>query len=222
MIKNLPDTDDYQEQITYLFNLFGNYGNVQKVKILYKNRNNVLIQFEDPEQANMAKRELLGVPYFGQKLMISYSKLKEIQNMQDQNLDDTQRILCQDFCNSSEHRFRHPGSKNFQNVSKPSPILHISNLSKDVTIEKVDELIDEFQDLSQVQIVNHRIFSIESPENNSVKIMMLVEFENTDQAVKVLCVLHNQELDNKKIKLSFAKSTIKQPQASSPNNGPDA
>ena len=49
MIKNLPETDDYKEQITYLFHLFGNYGNVQKIKILYKNRSNVLIEFEDPE-----------------------------------------------------------------------------------------------------------------------------------------------------------------------------
>ena len=49
MIKNLPETDNYQEQITYLFHLFGNYGNVQKVKILYKNRSNVLIEFEDAE-----------------------------------------------------------------------------------------------------------------------------------------------------------------------------
>ena len=218
MIKNLPDTDDYQEQLTYLFNLFGNYGNVQKIKILYKNRKNVLIQFEDPEQANLAKRELLGIPYYGQKLLVSYSKLLEIQNMHEQNLDNTQKTLCQDFCNSSEHRFRHPGSKNFQNVSKPSPILHLSNLNKDVTIEKVQALMDEFQDLQEVKIVNHRVFSIESPDNNSIKIMMLIEFDNLEQAVKVLCVLHNQELDNKKGKISFAKSTIKQTQAGSANN----
>lgn len=65
MIKNLPETDNYQEQITYLFHLFGNYGNVQKVKILYKNRSNVLIEFEDAEQANLAKRELMAIPFFG-------------------------------------------------------------------------------------------------------------------------------------------------------------
>ena len=49
MIKNLPETEDYKEQITYLFHLFGNYGNVQKIKILYKNRSNVLIEFEHTE-----------------------------------------------------------------------------------------------------------------------------------------------------------------------------
>lgn len=134
--------------------------------------------------------------------------------MQEQNLDQIQKILCQDFTYSNEHRFRHPGSKNFQNVSKPSAILHVSNLSKDINIDVMLELIDEFKDLQEVKVMNHRIFSIESPENsNNFKIMMLIEFEDTEQAVKVMCVLHNQELQNKKIKLSFAKSTIKQPQA---------
>ena len=74
----------------------------------------------------------------------------------------------------------------------------------------MQELIDEFKDLHDVKVINHRIFSIESPENsNNQKVMMLIEFEDLDQAVKAMCVLHNQELDHKKIKLSFAKSTIK-------------
>jgi len=73
------------------------------------------------------------------------------------------------------------------------------------------ELIDEFKDLQDVKVKNHRIFSIESADNSSqVKIMMLIEFEELEQAVKVMCVLHNCELENKKIKVSFAKSTIKQ------------
>lgn len=116
---------------------------------------------------------------------------------------------------SQDHRFRHPGSKNFQNVSKPSGILHFSNLSKEVTFEKVTDLMAEFQDLKYCNIVKHRLFSIESPENSqNIKIMMLIEFEDVEQAVKVMCVLHNQELDGKKIKLSFAKSTIKQASSS--------
>lgn len=93
---------------------------------------------------------------------------------------------------SVDHRFRHPGSKNFQNVSKPCCILHLSNLTKDVSFSKVTELMSEFQDLKQCNIVKHRIFSIESPENSqNVKIMMLIEFEHIEQAVKVMCVLHN-------------------------------
>ena len=111
--------------------------------------------------------------------------------MNDQSLDDTQKTLCQDFVNSSEHRFRHPGSKNFLNVSKPSHVLHVSNMCKDVTVQQVQELIDEFQDLSEVKIVNHRTFSIETPDNGGVRTMMLVELQSTLEAVKVLCVLHN-------------------------------
>ena len=54
------------------------------------------------------------------------------------------------------------------------------------------QLMDEFKDLQDVKVIDHRIFSIESPENsNNFKIMMLIEFEELEQAVKVMCVLHN-------------------------------
>jgi hypothetical protein len=84
-----------------------------------------------------------------------------------------------DYTNSNEHRFRHPGSKNFQNVSKPSAILHVSNLGKETGLDMFSDLMDQFKDLQDIKLVNHRVFSIESPENsNNFKIMMLVEFQD--------------------------------------------
>jgi len=126
------------------------------------------------------------------------------------NLDDMQRTLCQDYEHSPEHRFRHPGSKNFQNVSKPSPVLHMSNLNQDVTLEKVQDLIDNFQALNDIEIQNHRVFSTSATDGSS-KSMMLMGLANLEQAVRVLAVLHNQEIDEKKIKISFAKSTTINP-----------
>ena len=35
---------------------------------------------------------------------------------------------------------------------------------------------------------------------------MLIKFQNIDDAVKVLCIYHNQEINGKNIKISFAKS----------------
>lgn len=81
----------------HLFRLFCNFGNVQRIKILYKNRQNALIQFEECEYARAAKNELQNVSFFGQKLQISYSKLGQISNFSEGQLDEVQRTLCKDF-----------------------------------------------------------------------------------------------------------------------------
>jgi RNA recognition motif-containing protein len=47
-----------------LFKLFGVYGNVMRVKILYKKRDNALIEFKDENQAALAKQYLNGIPFF--------------------------------------------------------------------------------------------------------------------------------------------------------------
>ena len=100
----------------HLFKLFSNFGNVQRIKILYKNRQNALVQFEECEYARAAKNELQNVPFFGQRLQLSYSKLGHISNFSDDHLDEVQRTLCRDFVAEgfkAEYRFKHPNSKAF-------------------------------------------------------------------------------------------------------------
>lgn len=51
IVSNLPNSKDINPYT--LFKLFGLYGNVMKVKILYKpHRDSALIEFENSEQAN--------------------------------------------------------------------------------------------------------------------------------------------------------------------------
>ena len=65
LVSNIPETEDNKRTLNHLFNLFCCYGNVQRIKILYKNRSNALIQFVDPEYAKVAKNELNNIPFFG-------------------------------------------------------------------------------------------------------------------------------------------------------------
>ena len=64
-MSNIPENNDSSKTLLQLFNLFGCFGNVQRIKILYKNRSNALIQFSDPEYARLAKTELNNIPFFG-------------------------------------------------------------------------------------------------------------------------------------------------------------
>ena len=58
-----------------LFKLFGVYGNVMKVKILFKKRDNALIEFQDSSMAATAKQYLNGVPFFSSQLNVNESKI---------------------------------------------------------------------------------------------------------------------------------------------------
>ena len=45
--------------------------------------------------------------------------------------------LTKDFTNSSLHRFKKPGSKNYQNIYPPSATLHLSNIPPQVTEQEI-------------------------------------------------------------------------------------
>lgn len=43
--------------------------------------------------------------------------------------------MTKDYANSGLHRFKKPGSKNYQNIYPPSPTLHLSNIPSGVEEE---------------------------------------------------------------------------------------
>jgi hypothetical protein len=45
--------------------------------------------------------------------------------------------LTKDFTNSPLHRFRVPNSRNYQNITAPNNILHVSNVPADVSLEEL-------------------------------------------------------------------------------------
>ncbi|XP_056306225.1 polypyrimidine tract-binding protein 2 [Danio aesculapii] len=115
-----------------LFTLFGVYGDVQRVKILFNKKDSALIQMADMNQAQLAMSHLNGQKMFSKIIRVTMSKHQTVQLPRD-GLDD--QGLTKDFTNSPLHRFKKPGSKNFQNIFPPSATLHLSNIPQDVTEE---------------------------------------------------------------------------------------
>jgi len=110
-----------------LFALFSCYGDVTKVKILFNKRDNALIQFATPQHAVTALRMLSGTVLFGKALTVSASNKPSLK-MPQPGAEDNSAAFNKDFSNSEYHRFRVAGSKNYQNICPPSPVLHISNI----------------------------------------------------------------------------------------------
>lgn len=72
-----------------------------------------------------AMSHLNGQKMYGKIIRVTLSKHQTVQ-LPREGLDD--QGLTKDFTNSPLHRFKKPGSKNFQNIFPPSATLHLSNV----------------------------------------------------------------------------------------------
>lgn len=68
---------------------------------------------------------LNGQKMYGKIIRVTLSKHQSVALPRD-GLDD--QGLTKDYANSPLHRFKKPGSKNFQNIFPPSATLHLSNI----------------------------------------------------------------------------------------------
>jgi RNA recognition motif-containing protein len=175
-----------------LFNLFSLYGNVMKVKIFFKKRDMALVQYEDHQQAVMAKNNLHNLPFLGKPLLVSISRNSFI-NMPS---SEKKAALCKDYTNSAFHRYKIAGSKNFQHMFPPSNVLHVSNLSETMDEKFFTEL---FRNQAQVQA-----FKFIGDERR----MALVKFNTIEEAVLVLVTHHNENINGRWLKISFSKANI--------------
>ncbi|CAB1317658.1 unnamed protein product [Coregonus sp. 'balchen'] len=182
-----------------LFTLFGVYGDAQRVKILYNKKDSALIQMSDGNQAQLAMSHLNGQKMYGKIIRVTLSKHQAVQ-LPREGLDD--QGLTKDFTNSPLHRFKKPGSKNFQNIFPPSATLHLSNVPFGLDREDVTE-----EDL-------RLLFSNAGGIVKAFKFfqghkMALLQMSTVEEAIQALMDLHNYDMgSNHHLKVSFSKSTI--------------
>ncbi|XP_066517741.1 polypyrimidine tract-binding protein 2b [Hoplias malabaricus] len=177
-----------------LFTLFGVYGDVQRVKILYNKKDSALIQMADGNQAQLAMSHLNGQKMYGKIIRVTLSKHQTVQ-LPREGLDD--QGLTKDFTNSPLHRFKKPGSKNFQNIFPPSATLHLSNIPGDVTEEDLRLLFSN----AGGTVKAFKFFQDRK--------MSLLQMSTVEEAIQALIDLHNYDMGGgHRLRVSFSKSTI--------------
>ncbi|XP_062920665.1 polypyrimidine tract-binding protein 2 isoform X3 [Mobula hypostoma] len=192
LVSNLND-----EMVTpqSLFTLFGVYGDVQRVKILYNKKDSALVQMADVNQAQLAMSHLNGQKMYGKIIRVTLSKHQTVQ-LPREGLDD--QGLTKDFTNSPLHRFKKPGSKNFQNIFPPSATLHLSNIPPSVTEEVLKTLFVK----TGGKVRGFKFFQRDHK-------MALLQMCSVEEAIQALIDLHNYDLgENHHLRVSFSKSTI--------------
>ncbi|XP_055931663.1 polypyrimidine tract-binding protein 1-like isoform X2 [Argiope bruennichi] len=187
-----------EEKVTpdALFTLFGVYGDVQRVKILFNKKDNALVQMAEPQQAQLALTHLDRIKVFGKPMRVAPSRHQVVQMPKEGQPDAG---LTKDYSSSPLHRFKKPGSKNYLNIYAPSATLHLSNIPPSVTEEQIKQA---FVDEAGVTVVGFKFF----PKDRK---MALIQLNSVEEAVIALIKMHNYQLsDSSHLRVSFSKSTI--------------
>uniref|UniRef100_A0A673YQZ1 Polypyrimidine tract binding protein 3 n=1 Tax=Salmo trutta TaxID=8032 RepID=A0A673YQZ1_SALTR len=96
------------------------------------------------------------------------------------------------------HRFKKPGSKNFQNIFPPSATLHLSNIPPSIT----DDILKELFAGTGYTVKAFKFFQKDRK-------MALIQLGSVEEAIQALIDLHNHDLgENHHLRVSFSKSTI--------------
>uniref|UniRef100_A0A673BQI6 Polypyrimidine tract-binding protein 2-like n=1 Tax=Sphaeramia orbicularis TaxID=375764 RepID=A0A673BQI6_9TELE len=164
------------------------------VKILYNKKDSALIQLSDGNQAQLAMSHLNGQKVFGKVMRVTLSKHQTVA-LPREGLDD--QLLTKDFSGSPLHRFKKPGSKNFQNIFPPSATLHLSNIRDAVGEDDLRLLFSN----SGGTVKAFKFFQDRK--------MALIQMSSVEEAIQALMDLHNYDMGgNHHLKVSFSKSTI--------------
>uniref|UniRef100_A0A3Q1F942 Polypyrimidine tract binding protein 3 n=1 Tax=Acanthochromis polyacanthus TaxID=80966 RepID=A0A3Q1F942_9TELE len=180
-----------------LFILFGVYGDVQRVKILFNKKENALVQMSDATQAQLAMSHLNGQRLHGNVIRVTLSKHPEVQ-LPRGAAGQEEQALTRDFSGSALHRFKKPGSKNFNNIFPPSATLHLSNIPSSVSEEVLKDLFSS----GGFSVKAFKFFQKDRK-------MALMQLASVEEAIEALISLHDHQLDhNQHLRVSFSKSTI--------------
>lgn len=189
-------TNLHEELVTpdALFTLFGVYGDVVRVKIMFNKKDNALVQFVDGAQAQIALTHLDKVTLWGKVIKVALSKHCVVQMPKEGQPDSG---LTKDYTNSTLHRFKKPNSKNYNNIYPPSATLHLSNIPPTTTEKQLVQLFAQYG-----CILGFKFFETDHK-------MALIQMGTVEEAVISLIKLHNYQLaETSHLRVSFSKSTI--------------
>lgn len=177
-----------------LFTLFGVYGDVLRVKVLFNKKDSALVNFVNPMHAASALANLDRIKLWNKQIRVFPSKHLTVQMPKDGQPDAG---LTKDFTNSPLHRFKKPGSKNFNNIFPPSATLHLSNIPNTCGEQELKDLFSKYG-----LVKAFRFFAKDRK-------MALLQMGSVEEAIIALIGTHNHQLsENMHLRVAFSKAII--------------
>merc|ERR1719450_162830 len=188
-----------------VFNLFCQYGNIQRVMFLKNKEGTAMIELDCPDSVERAIHNLNHSAIFGLKLRLDWSKkqyIDEVRNPHD--LPDGSKSYG-DFSRDRNNRFDTPERAAKNRIIQPTGILHFYNVPK-MEDEEMEAL---FTDRGAPAPNKVKWF----PAKSDKSVSGLVEFDSTQEACEALVIVNHTEIEgtNKKypycMKLCFSPAT---------------
>eukprot|EP00245_Coleochaete_scutata_P008100 TRINITY_DN240_c0_g2_i2.p1 TRINITY_DN240_c0_g2~~TRINITY_DN240_c0_g2_i2.p1 ORF type:complete len:249 (-),score=52.55 TRINITY_DN240_c0_g2_i2:398-1144(-) len=183
LVSNLDETNMDPDK---LFNLFSNYGNVMRIKMLQNKPDHALVQMQDGLQAELAVSFLKGTTVFGKRMDVNFSKFPQINASADS---------C-DYSGSVLNRFTRNAAKNYRHCCAPTRMIHCSALPSDVTVESITEHLSPHG-----QIVGAKVYESQP----AGKKQALIQFATQEQATEALVCKHAVPFNGAISRLAFSK-----------------
>uniref|UniRef100_A0A1B0CFQ9 Putative polypyrimidine tract-binding protein n=1 Tax=Lutzomyia longipalpis TaxID=7200 RepID=A0A1B0CFQ9_LUTLO len=173
-----------------LFTLFGVYGDVQRVKILYNKKDSALIQMAEPHQAYLAMNHLDKLRLWGKSIRVMASKHQAVQLPKEGQPDAG---LTQSSASLQETR-----QQKLPEHYPPSATLHLSNIPSTIAEEDIrDAFVKNSFDVKAFKFF---------PKDRK---MALLQLGSVEEAVLALIKMHNYQLsESNHLRVSFSKSNI--------------
>eukprot|EP00808_Paulinella_micropora_P012780 g5261.t1 len=188
LVNNLPEGFSADN----VFILFGVYGDVVRVKILYNKRDTAMVQYATPQQAQLGRMHLNDIKLAGKELKVNTSKHSEVSLPRGEE-DAESALLTKDYKNSKIHRFKGRGSRNMKNIHPPSQVLHVSNIAEPTTEEEIRKL---FAGDSTIPI------KVQFFKND--RKMAYVRMGSPEEGCMGLIRLHNYKFKERYMRVSFS------------------
>ncbi|CEL99796.1 unnamed protein product [Vitrella brassicaformis CCMP3155] len=189
-----------------LFNLFSQFGVVERVKIFRDKPDTAMIQFSDQFYATLAQHHLHNVTVWNKTLQITFSRNFEVRlpPAGAETTEDMQRTKAysqkEQRCSGGDEQEM---QKYLKNVCKPSNWLFIGNLEDHIQEDDIRMHLSPFGHPKTVQF--------KRPQGPTARHMMaVVEMNSLEESFSIVMNCHNTRLKERSMKISFSKQGMVQ------------
>lgn len=173
-----------------LINLFGCFGNVQWCLIDKKDKY-AIIEMENRNQIDFSIKCTDELFFFDKR--ISVSKVPSNQTVKIESKAKRKTLF---FRENDAKYYRFKDELTIK-VNKPSKTLHVTNLSEEVSVADLLEILSSIHEPEEIFKLNRK---------GKTSPMFLVNFDELWKSVEVLSALHNKRFAGKLLKISFSHS----------------
>lgn len=177
--------------VTHLFNLFGCYGNVNKV-LINKENNYALVQFQTHSQALNACERLRNLDFFGLTLKIKISRYPSL-NFKTLEKEHNEKLS---HLHGQSSLFRFPTGSS-QSCEPPSQYLKVTNVPIALNV-------DQLRDFTGQQHESERLVFM--ADGNGLTNTVFAEYSSVKKAVETLCWLHGQQVNGNVVSFEFSSA----------------